>query len=65
MNEELLSLWDAQELGFKVVEMADRVRVMDSACPGAEAKSGFKIDGVHYELVVRVSKKQSEPEFGA
>lgn len=41
---------DLIAIGMKVVEMADRLRVMDAACPGAKASWGFEMDGQRFEL---------------
>ena len=50
MDEE-----DFVELGAKIVGMADRVRAMDMACPGAQARWHFEMDDVRYRVVLSVA----------
>lgn len=45
---------EAAEIGFKIVEMADRVKVADKVLPGMAAKWNFMIDDVKYHVVVTV-----------
>lgn len=49
---ELVSFTDAAAIGFKVVEMADRLKDVAAAVPGSQAKWGFEIDGVRYQVVL-------------
>jgi hypothetical protein len=46
----LLSMSDAAAIGFKVVEMADRLIDVDAAMPGTEASWTFEIDGHEYRV---------------
>ena len=60
MREDgILSLHDAAEIGFKVVEMADRLRDVDAAMPGSQASFGFEIDGRHFLVLVRVNRNSA------
>lgn len=52
----ILSLNDAMEIGFKVAEMADRLKDVDAAMPGAQAVFGFELDDVAYEITVKIKK---------
>jgi hypothetical protein len=52
----VLSLHDAMEIGFKVAEMADRLKDVDAAMPGSQAVFGFELDDVAYEIIVKVKK---------
>lgn len=45
----------AYEIGGKVVEMADRVRVAHRVAPGAEAHWAFEMDDVRYDVRVTVA----------
>ena len=48
----------AMEIGAKVAGMADRVRAMESACPGVEAEWAFTMDGQRYVVVVRLEPRR-------
>lgn len=50
----LLSLDDAQTLGFRLAEMADRVKVGHACLPGTQAKWVFVMDDVRFKVVVTV-----------
>lgn len=58
-DEGILSISDAAEIGIKVVEMADRVKVGNSYMPGAEAKWAFEMDGTRFSVTVSVAGPQS------
>lgn len=47
----------ALELGSKVVEMADRLRVAHAVAPGAAASYSFELDGHTYSLRMKVASK--------
>jgi hypothetical protein len=55
-DDGLLSFEDAYAIGAKVAEMADRVKMGHKVLPGAQAKWGFTMDGVRFEVVVTVAK---------
>jgi hypothetical protein len=55
-KDALLDLSTASNIGFKIVEMADRVRVGDKVMPGARAVWGFTMDGVAYKVTVEVDQ---------
>jgi len=55
-DEALVGLDDAINIGFKIVEMADRVRVGHKIMPGSLAKWQFTIDGVNYHVTVGVKQ---------
>lgn len=59
--ETEVSFEDAAKLGFKVIEMADRVRPMDRCARGSQAKSSLTIDETTYEIFVRVAAVQPGP----
>jgi hypothetical protein len=46
----------AAMLGDKVIEMADRLRPVDRAAPGSIATYVFEMDGVTFELELRVRR---------
>lgn len=48
----LLSMSDAAAIGFKIVEMADRLVDVDAAMPGSEATWTFEIDGHEYRVKI-------------
>lgn len=50
---------DLRAVGAKVLEMAERAKVMDLVSPGARARSRFEVDGVSYLLTPTVERKES------
>jgi hypothetical protein len=56
----LLAIDDATEIGFKVVEMADRVRRIHRMAPGTKALWNFEMDGVRYSVLVGVISVDGE-----
>ncbi|WP_066517687.1 hypothetical protein [Sphingobium cloacae] len=52
MTDRLVSQDDAVNIGMKIVEMADRLRDMNKVVTGAQARWGFDMDGVHYDVAV-------------
>lgn len=55
MDDALLSIGDAASIGFRIVDMADRVKVGSKIVPGMQAKWAFDMDGVRYDVVVQVA----------
>lgn len=47
---------DLVEIGEKIVEMAERCRTMDMACPGAKARWHFEMDDVRYRVELTVAR---------
>lgn len=47
-----VSFSDAAELGFKVIEMADRVWTMDGCLPGSQARWQFEMDDRRFVVTV-------------
>lgn len=56
-DDPLLSFADAYAIGEKIVEMADRVRSIDPAVPGAVAKWGFELDGDRFEVALTKARQ--------
>jgi hypothetical protein len=52
IDDKLVSPMDAQTIGFKVVEMADRLHAISPAVPGVQAEWNFVIDDIKYKVVV-------------
>lgn len=52
-KDGILSSDDAMKIGLKIVEMADRVRVITAVVPKAEAAWVFEMDGVSYRVTVK------------
>lgn len=50
----MLGFEDAYAIASKIEEMADRVKQMHKAIPGAEATWGFEIDDTRFKVVVTV-----------
>jgi len=48
------NLGAAIDVGEKVMEMADRLRLADRIVPGAHARWVFEMDDTRYEVTVRV-----------
>lgn len=55
--EDLSDYAASAEVGKKVIEMADRVKVMHALVPGAVAKWGFEIDGTAFDVAVTVRQE--------
>lgn len=53
---------DLIAVGTKVIEMADRVKVMNAACPGAVASWGFEENGTRYMVKVTVDQEHRKAE---
>lgn len=53
---------DMEFIGEKIVEMADRVKVMHAAIPGAQAKWVIEMDDVRYRVVVTVDAPAPEEQ---
>jgi hypothetical protein len=56
----LLAIDDAAQIGFKIVEMADRVRKIHQMAPSTKASWNFEMDGVRYSVLVGVMSVDSE-----
>lgn len=54
-HEALLGMDDAAAIGFRIVDMADRAKVIAALAPGAQAKWRFEMDGVGYDVAVTVA----------
>lgn len=54
MTVYLISEEDAQAIGMKVAEMAERLRIAHAVCPGAQAKWRFEADDVRFQIVMTV-----------
>lgn len=48
----------AIRVGTKVIEMADRLKPVHAACPGAVASWAFEIDDVRFKVTVAVDQSQ-------
>ncbi|WP_417423565.1 hypothetical protein [Hoeflea sp.] len=46
----------AFRIGMKVIEMADRLKPVQSVCPGAVASWAFEIDEVRFKVTVAVDQ---------
>jgi len=55
-DDALLSVDDAAAIGFKIADMADRVRPMHALVPGARAQWRFEMDDVAYVVTVAVAR---------
>lgn len=55
-DDGITSFEDAASIGFKIVEMAERVAKMEPIMPGSQAAWAFEIDDVRYEVFVRKGK---------
>lgn len=51
---------DVLAIGDKILEMADRVKVMHAACPGTVASWAFEMDGQRFAVRVSVANELSE-----
>ncbi|RUU12069.1 MAG: hypothetical protein EOQ98_19425 [Mesorhizobium sp.] len=55
-DDDPVSYDEAATIGFKIVEMADRVKVADKCLPGSQAKWCFEMSDVKYDVVVTVRR---------
>jgi hypothetical protein len=60
-DDGLVSFSDAADIGFKVAEMAERVRRLHVAVPGAVANWCFEADDVRFAVTVKVAEAE-EPK---
>lgn len=61
-DEDFFDDWGAaNQIGAKVVEMADRLRPIHAVAPGAVAKWTFEMDGVRYAVSMAVEQSKPEP----
>lgn len=44
---------DAEAIGLKVVEMADRVKTLHAVVPGSRARWYFDMDDLRFEVIVK------------
>jgi hypothetical protein len=54
MMDDLTSYEDAASVGFKIVEMADRLKVANACVPGARASWAMEVDDVRYAIEMRI-----------
>lgn len=55
-DQELDDFDAAYALGQKVLEMADRLKVIEHITPGAAASYGFSIDDTRFQLTMKVKQ---------
>lgn len=65
MSEPDIDYEDAAAIGFKVAEMAERVQVMHTVLPGAQATWFFEADDVRFRVVVTVDEPAAVAKEGA
>mgnify|MGYP001209320058 CR=1 FL=1 len=53
---------DLEEIGQKIVEMTDRVKVVHAAMPGSQAKWVLEVDDVRFNVVVTVDTPAAAPQ---
>ena len=56
MSEEALPFREAEFLGGKLIEMADRLLPVDKVMPGSQAKYAFEMDDVTFDVVLTVRR---------
>lgn len=59
-DESSVSFEDAASLGFRIVEMAERLRRMNNILPGSQAKWAFEMDDVRFEVLLTVSPQDDD-----
>ena len=59
---EDVSFSDAAELGFKVIEMADRVSTMDACLPGSQARWHFEMDDRRFVVTVAPAREAAHAD---
>lgn len=50
---------DTEELGERIIEMAERVVVAHKVVPGAEATCSFELNDQVFQVIVRVKSSSS------
>lgn len=53
--EELIGPEDAMAIGYKVAEMAERLKVADKIVPGSQAAWAFEVDDLRFSVTVKVA----------
>ena len=56
---ELVDPSDAMAIGYKVVEMAERLILMNKFRPGAKASWAFDMDGLRFDVAVTASATEA------
>lgn len=49
-------------IGSKVVEMADRLKVVSAVVPGAQVTWAFELDGTRFKVTVRVDPMEDSAD---
>lgn len=63
-DEGIISFDDAATIGFKIVEMADRVKIGNKHTPGAQARWAFEVDDDRFDVVVSLAPKAPDTGEG-
>lgn len=53
---------DVEEIGEKIVEMTDRVKVAHSVLPGSQATWVLEVDDIRFKIVVTVDELTPSPQ---
>ena len=48
---------DLDEVADKIIEMADRLKIVDLTCPGAVATWAFELDDIVFKVSMSVEKR--------
>jgi hypothetical protein len=54
MSDKAMEGFEAEFLGNKIIEMAERVAVAHKCAPGAMATYVFEVDDVHFKVAVTI-----------
>lgn len=61
-ESQFVSTDDAAALGLQLIRMVDALKDANPALGDPVAKSGFCVDGIHYEMRVRRDQPAKTPE---
>ena len=53
-DDAITSFDDAASIGFKIIEMAERVLTLHQVVPGSTAAWGFEMDDQRFEVTLKV-----------
>ena len=56
---------DVEEIGEKIVEMTERVKVAHSVLPGSQATWVLEVDEIRFKIVVTVDQRTPSPQPNA
>ncbi|WP_156453156.1 hypothetical protein [Polycladidibacter stylochi] len=59
-NDALSSSEVVEHMGQMLLDTADRLKTIDSVCPGSQAKWSFLLDGQRYEVCLKLLQETDQ-----